>query len=90
MGTGVLMMGLGAYFTVGATENIVASLGILQLIGGLYITAVISALPGLLGTWNVAHSGQVTLAVTSVVASHACTLSPAGDHQLHAAALDRG
>ena len=72
---GVVALGLGAYFTVRATENIAAALGISQLVGGLYITAMMSALPEIFGTWNVARGGQVTSAVTSVVADHAYTLS---------------
>ncbi len=72
---GIVVIGLGAYFTVQATENIVSALGISQIVGGLYITAVMSALPEIFGTWNVARSGQVTSAVTSVVADHAYTLT---------------
>lgn len=74
---GVIVLGLGAYFTVLATENIVAALGISKLVGGLFITAPMAALPEVFATWNVAKSGQVTSSVTSVIGDHAVTLTVA-------------
>lgn len=74
---GVAVLALGAYFTVRATENIVAALGISKLLGGLFITAPMAALPEVFATWNVAKSGQVTSSVTSVIGDHAVTLTVA-------------
>lgn len=74
---GVLVLGLGAYFTVRATENIVAALGISNIVGGLFITAPMAALPEVFATWSVARSGQITSSVTSVIGDHAVTLTVA-------------
>lgn len=74
---GLVALGLGAYFTVRATENIVSWLGLSQIIGGLFITAPMAALPEIFATWNVAKSGQITSAVTSVIGDHAVTLTVA-------------
>jgi cation:H+ antiporter len=65
----------GAFFTVLATENIVSGLGIEAVVGGLFITAPMAALPEVFATWSVARAGQVTPAVTSVVGDHAATLT---------------
>lgn len=72
---GVAVLALGAYFTVTATENIVSALGIQNVVGGLFITAPIAALPELFATWSVTRSGQVTTATTSVFGDHAVTLT---------------
>ena len=74
---GVVALGLGAFFTVRATENIVSALGISRIVGGLFITAPMAALPEAFATWSVAKSGQVTSAVTSVIGDHAVTLTVA-------------
>ncbi|WP_017730749.1 hypothetical protein [Nafulsella turpanensis] len=74
---GVAVLALGAYFTVRATENIVAALGISKIVGGLFITAPMAALPEIFATWSVAKSGQITSAVTSVIGDHAVTLTVA-------------
>ena len=74
---GVSVLALGAYFTVRATENIVEALGISRIIGGLFITAPMAALPEVFATWSVARSGQVTSAVTSVIGDHAATIAVA-------------
>ncbi|MDX5422198.1 MAG: sodium:calcium exchanger [Hymenobacteraceae bacterium] len=72
---GLAALGLGAFFTVKATENIVAALGISKIVGGLFITAPMAALPEIFATWNVAKSGQITSGVTSVIGDHAVTLT---------------
>ena len=72
---GVLALVAGAYFTVRATENIVSGLGIPTIVGGLFITAPMAALPEVFATWSVTRSGQVTPAVTSVIGDHAVTLT---------------
>ena len=74
---GVALLALGAYFTVRATENIVSALGMSQIVGGLFITAPMAALPEIFATWSVARSGQITSAVTSVIGDHAVTLTVA-------------
>ena len=74
---GVSVLALGAYFTVRATENIVVTLGISRILGGLFITAPMAALPEVFATWSVARSGQVTSAVTSVIGDHAATIAVA-------------
>ena len=74
---GLLALGVGAFFTVKATENIVSALEISKIVGGLFITAPMAALPEIFATWSVAKSGQVTSAVTSVIGDHAVTLTVA-------------
>ncbi|MCX2838428.1 sodium:calcium exchanger [Salinimicrobium sp. MT39] len=74
---GVAALGLGAFFTVRATENLVAAFGISKVVGGLFITAPMAALPEIFATWSVAKSGQITSAVTSVIGDHAATLAVA-------------
>ena len=72
---GVAALVAGAFFTVMATENIVSGLGIERVVGGLFITAPMAALPEVFATWSVARSGQVTPAVTSVIGDHAVTIT---------------
>lgn len=72
---GVVVMGFGAYWMVRATENIVSSLGISNLIGGLFITALVGSAPEWFSSWKVARSGQVTAAGTVVIGDHAVTLT---------------
>ncbi|ARS38060.1 MULTISPECIES: sodium:calcium exchanger [Pontibacter] len=74
---GLVALGLGAFFTVKATENIVAALGISKIVGGLFITAPMAALPEIFATWSVAKTGQITSAVTSVIGDHAVTMTVA-------------
>ncbi|WP_299761377.1 sodium:calcium exchanger [uncultured Pontibacter sp.] len=74
---GLAALGLGAFFTVKATENIVSALGISKIVGGLFITAPMAALPEVFATWSVARTGQITSAVTSVIGDHAVTLTVA-------------
>ena len=74
---GLTALGAGAFFTVRATENIVAALGMSQIVGGLFITAPMAALPEIFATWSVAKSGQITSGVTSVIGDHAVTLTVA-------------
>lgn len=72
---GVLVLAVGAYFIVTATEKIVSILGISQLIGGLFITSTLSITPEAFATWKVAHSGQITAATTSVIADNTATMT---------------
>ena len=76
-GAGFVVLALGAYFTVRATENIVSALGISRLIGGLFITAIMATTPEVFATWNVVRSGQVTAGTTSVLGDHAVTMTVA-------------
>ncbi|HEV7266539.1 MAG TPA: hypothetical protein VGN83_16690 [Falsiroseomonas sp.] len=72
---GVGAIAVGAYFTVFATERIVGALGIPRIVGGLFITAPVAALPEVFATWSLARSGQVTSAVSSVIGDHAVTMT---------------
>jgi cation:H+ antiporter len=72
---GVLLLIVGAYFTVTATEKIVSNLGISRVIGGLFITATLSIVPEVFATWSVASSGQLTAATTSVIADNTATMT---------------
>lgn len=72
---GVLALAIGAYFTVTATENIVADFGIPEVIGGLFITAPMAMLPEIFATWSIARSGQITTATASVIGDHAVTMT---------------
>ena len=74
---GVAALAVGAFFTVRATENLVAAFGISEIIGGLFITATVAALPEVFATWSVTRSGQVTSATTSVIGDHAVTMTVA-------------
>lgn len=74
---GLGVLALGAVFTVRATENLISAFGISKVIGGLFITAPMAALPEVFATWSVARSGQVSASVTSVIGDHAVTLSVA-------------
>ncbi|MBU1823243.1 MAG: sodium:calcium exchanger [Bacteroidetes bacterium] len=74
---GLAALGLGAFFTVRATENIVSALGMSKIVGGLFITAPMAALPEIFATWSVTKSGQITSGVTSVIGDHAVTLTVA-------------
>jgi cation:H+ antiporter len=74
---GVAVLALGAYFTVRATENLVSALGIPKIVGGLFITAPMAALPELFAVSSVTRSGQVTSATTSVIGDHAVTMTVA-------------
>ncbi len=72
---GVILLIIGAYFTVTATENLVSIFGISQTVGGLFITATLSIVPEVFATWNVAKSGQITAATTSVIADNTATMT---------------
>lgn len=74
---GLLALTLGAYGVVRATENIVAALGISNLIGGLFITALLAVTPEVFATWSVARSGQVTAGTASVIGDHTVTMTVA-------------
>ena len=74
-GAGLVVLAGGTYLAVRATENIVAAFGIPNLIGGLFITAIIAATPEIFATWNVVRSGQVTAGTTSVLGDHAVTMT---------------
>lgn len=74
---GIVVLAAGAYFTVRATENLVGALGISNIVGGLFITAPMAALPEVFATRSVAKSGQITSSVTSVIGDHAVTLTVA-------------
>ena len=72
---GAASLVVGAYLTVFATERIVESLGISQIVGGLFITATLSVAPEVFATWSVAKSGQITSATTSVIADNTATMT---------------
>lgn len=72
---GVAALAVGAYFTVFASENIIKALGIPKIVGGLFITAPVAALPEAFATRSVARSGQITSATTSVIGDHAVTMT---------------
>ena len=74
---GLGMLALGAFFTVRATESIVAALGIQQIVGGLFITGPMAVLPEVFAVWSVSRSGQVTSATTSVIGDHVVTMTVA-------------
>ena len=56
-------------------RKIVSSLGISKIIGGLFITAPVAALPEVFATWYITRSGQVTSGVTSVLGDHVVTMT---------------
>lgn len=72
---GVAALAIGAYFTVFSTEKIVSSFGISKIVGGLFVTAPIAAMPEVFATWYIARSGQITSGVTSVIGDHVVTMT---------------
>ena len=72
---GVAALAVGAYCTVFSTEKIVGAIGISQILGGLFLTAPVAALPEIFATRSVARSGQVSSAVTSVIGDHTVTMT---------------
>ncbi|MEQ9398924.1 MAG: hypothetical protein RJQ04_07105 [Longimicrobiales bacterium] len=72
---GLIVLAVAAWFIVRATENLVEAFGISGVVGGMFITAPMAALPELFATWSVMRSGQVTSATTSVIGDHAVTLT---------------
>ena len=72
---GLALLAIGAYFTVRATENIVAAIGIAQIVGGLFITGPMAVLPEMFAVWSVSRSGQVTAATTSIIGDHVVTMT---------------
>lgn len=72
---GVVVLALSAYFTVIATKNIISAIGISEIIGGLFITSPIAALPEVFATRSVVRSGQVTSGTTSTIGDNAVTLT---------------
>ena len=72
---GAIGLAIAAYFIVTATERLVSLLGISQIIGGLFITSTLSIAPEVFATWNIAKSGQVTAATTSVIADNTATMT---------------
>ncbi len=67
----------GAFFIVKATENIVESLGISQIVGGLFITGIMTTAPEVFKTWSVVKGGEITAGTTSVIADNAITMTVA-------------
>ena len=76
-GAGLAVLAGGTYLAVRATENIAAAFGISNLLGGLFITALVAATPEIFATWSVVRSGQVTAGTTSVLGDHAVTMTVA-------------
>ena len=74
---GVAAIAAGTYFAVRATEGITAGIGLSAMLGGLFITAPVAAMPEVFATWSVSRSGQVTPALTSVIGDHAVTMTVA-------------
>lgn len=74
---GALAIAAGAFFIVKATENIVAALGISNVIGGLFVTGTMTTAPEIFKTWSVVKGGEVTAGTTSVIADNAITMSVA-------------
>lgn len=65
----------GAFLTVKSTENIVQYFKISDIVGGLFITAPMTALPKVFATWSITRSGQISSGITSVISDHAATMS---------------
>jgi cation:H+ antiporter len=74
---GVIALAGGAFLTVKSTENLVKYFKISEIIGGLFITAPMAALPEVFATWSITRSGQISSGITSVISDHAVTMSVA-------------
>ncbi len=72
--TGVAVLAIGTYATVTATENLVSAFSVSRVVGGLFITASMAALPESFAAWSV-RSGQVTSATTAVISDKAITIT---------------
>lgn len=72
---GILLLGAWAAHWGFSTERIVSALGIPNIVGGLFITAPVAALPEEFATWRVPRSGQVIPAVTNVIGDHVVTMT---------------
>ncbi|MFC4989598.1 sodium:calcium antiporter [Saliphagus infecundisoli] len=74
---GVIVLAVGSYFAIRATEQLVAAFGISEIVGGLFITGTMSTLPELFATWSIVKSGQFTSGTTGVVTDNAVTMTVA-------------
>ncbi|MBD3630994.1 sodium:calcium exchanger [Cyclobacterium sp.] len=74
---GAFAIAAGAFFIVKATENIVSVLGISEIVGGLFITGIMTTAPEVFKTWSVVKGGEVTAGTTSVIADNAITMTVA-------------
>lgn len=74
---GAFAIAAGAFFIVKATENIVSALGISEIVGGLFITGIMTTAPEVFKTWSVVKGGEVTAGTTSVIADNAITMTVA-------------
>lgn len=74
---GAFAIAAGAFFIVKATENIVSALGISEIVGGLFITGIMTTAPEVFKTWSVVKGGEVTAGTTSVIADNAVTMTVA-------------
>ena len=61
---GAFAITAGAFFIVKATENIVSVLGISEIVGGLFITGIMTTTPEVFKTWSVVKGGEVTAGTT--------------------------
>lgn len=74
---GVIVLAVGSYFAIRATEQLVAVFGISEILGGLFITGTMSTAPELFATWSVVRSGQFTSGTTGVITDNAVTMTVA-------------
>ena len=74
---GAFAIAVGAFFIVKATENIVSALNISEIVGGLFITGIMTTAPEIFKTWSVVKGGEVTAGTTSVIADNAVTMTVA-------------
>ena len=74
---GAFAIAAGAFFIVKATENIVSVLGISEIVGGLFITGIMTTAPEVFKTWSVVKGGEVTAGTTSVIADNTITMTVA-------------
>lgn len=74
---GALAIAIGAFLIVKATENIVSNLNISEIVGGLFITGIMTTAPEIFKTWSVVKGGEVTAGTTSVIADNAVTMTVA-------------
>ncbi len=75
--TGAFAIAAGAFFIVKATESIVSALSISEIVGGLFITGIMTTAPEVFKTWSVVKGGEVTAGTTSVIADNAITMTVA-------------
>jgi cation:H+ antiporter len=72
---GILAIGAGALIAVLASRRVNEALGIPDLVGGLFITGLLCALPESFSAWRLSRAGRATSAVSAAVSDGVFSLT---------------